>query len=261
MAEVILNTDLSRAARVLDNFSAYEKGAQCSALTLLPLSAGLNKLEAAEAREALASAGRVLRTSRTCGVSRYDIFAIAHFLPNEDSLSDAIASLLNPNELHALGVAPLRCLLQNISITFPAHGPCIRAILPYLTDPSSIRVEKRIRREETVPDLEIHGRGFIIFIENKLSGGCETVFDGKSQTHRQWRQLQKLARVAGVPQERTLALFLSPQGKSAACGHFIPISVGLLVASIRQALDIVDADKDPLLHTSIEAFLQFYNGY
>jgi len=119
----------------------------------------------------------------------FDPFHIAGFIAHEDNFSDVIAALLNPNRPHGLGDRPLKCFLKKLRPQNPKRvQPVLRAL-----DQSNrrIRVGKRLWRKGCVPDIVIASDDFIIYIENKLRGGKETVNTaGKFQTQGHKEDLQ-----------------------------------------------------------------------
>lgn len=201
----------------------------------------------------LIQAGRVIASYKEKQLHHFDIFRKAGFIANENSLSDAIAAILDPRENHQLGINPLLQLLEHFTDYNPSK---IKAIKGLIRNNKSHIVLHRERREgNTIPDIEIVCSDFLIFIENKIRGGSETLIDGLWQTDRQWEALIRRSRILNIPKENILALFLTPEGKAPKNGHFIPLSVTELVSALRYSIISL-----PNIDTkcSLLAFLNYY---
>lgn len=182
----------------------------------------------------------------------FDIFRKAGFIADENNFSDAIASILDPRESHQLGLGPILQLLNLLSIHNPKQ---INAIKEMVTDSQSMIVIHRERHEEkTIPDIEIVCSNFIIFIENKIEGGSETITNGDWQTDRQWKALLERCHNLDIPEERILAIFLTPEGKVPKNEHFIPLSVSALILALSDAINLTETS----LKHSLLAFLNYY---
>jgi hypothetical protein len=205
--------------------------------------------------QSLVAAERVLNIFKAQGLHHYDIFLKAGFLPNENNLSDAIASLLDPNQGHQLGTKPLECLLKQIKRNSGLSSP--DEIISLLrNDQIKISVKRESHEIGTRPDIEIFSEDFLIFIENKVRGGIETDINGKLQTDRQWEALNKKGTKYGIPEERLLGIFLSPEKKPPYNKGFISVSVNELIASIISAIDLTESCQHK---NSLRTFLEYYH--
>ncbi len=182
----------------------------------------------------------------------YDILRIAGFVATEESLSNAVASLLDPNRPHQLGIVPLKSLLTSLR---NRKKETISAILKILDDPwIKIKVQRELHLRNTIPDIVIESKDFIIFIENKLRGNVET--GNGTQTIRQWEALKLRGQRYGI--SNLLGIFLTPEGKSPSSKDFIPLSVHELVSALRKVLE---KPKAPDHMDIIYAFLGFYDWH
>lgn len=199
----------------------------------------------------LEQAEQVLGLFRQKSLSRFDIFRTVGFYADENHLSDAIAALLNPQGHHQLDLLPLVKLLETIKVKAPqSNAEQILTVLP--ENRPYIFVHRERPEERTRPDITIIGRDFIIFIENKVRGGMETVRWNTFQTIRQWEVLEdKYEHLYPL----RLAVFLSPEGKSAAAKNFVALSVSEMAIALRKA--VIEVKNCPY-QSSIEAFLDFY---
>lgn len=118
---------------------------------------------------------------------------------SENTQSDVLAWLLDSNErrfgTHAQGNLGLRLFLAAARIAMPSQE------LPYVVRREVSSLRSRI-------DVEVACRGhYLIHIENKLWSN-----EGADQTHREWLDLCKRARLMDVPDSGVHAVFLSPAG-------------------------------------------------
>lgn len=202
----------------------------------------------------------LVKLFRKKNLNRYNIFRKIGFAANEDSLSDAVASLLNPMESHGLGLQPLRNLVRYLQEEWKetCHSTRIENISKSLRRKEQfVSVHREKSEEFTRPDITIIGSDFAIFIENKKRGGKETDHrSGDLQTVRQGEALNNLANRLGIPESNTLGIFLSPEGKGAHNIDFVPLQVGELIQVLRKS---VQRDVDGMAYDSINSFLDFYS--
>ena len=182
----------------------------------------------------------------------FDIFRKAGFVANENNLSDAIASILDPHESHQLGKKPILQLLDQLAKYNPDK---INRIKKYIEDDKTSFVVKREKKElRSRPDIEILSSKFIIFIENKIEGGKETNIGDILQTVRHWRGLLDKSMNKGISEENVLAIYLTPKGERAEDTHFMPLSVPELISAFREAINSTDTNAKQSLLT----FLGYY---
>jgi len=200
------------------------------------------------------AAQRLLKAYKTRGLYRYDILRIAGFVATEETFSNAIASLLDPDRPHQLGIMPLRNLLTTLR---PRNEKTISAILKIIEDSETkIRVQRELHLGTTIPDIAITSNNFMILIENKLRGQKETETGDGTQTKRQWDALEGCGEKYGM--QNLLGIFLTPEGKFAASEHFVPLSVHELVSAIKETLaEAESCDYKAMIY----AFLEFYDWH
>ncbi len=198
--------------------------------------------------EKVHSSEKLLEIFKEKKLHHYDLFRIAGFTATENQLSDALASLLNPKAAHNLGIKPLK----NVLLTIKNRNKKVSAILSVLDLAAEIQVIREYHLGNTIPDIAIISNKFIILIENKIRGRCET-YTTDYQTKRQWKKVVEQSKILGIEEQFLLGIFLSPEGKYPYEKHFIPISVSEVVTSIKNAI-IESGFKN-----YIEYFLNFYD--
>jgi hypothetical protein len=199
---------------------------------------------------------RIIETFRQKRLYRFNIFNKIGFHVDENRFSDAIADLLNPRGNHQLGLTPLKCLLEQISNQTPDVEASVNLIYGTLDrNKKYISVHRERWEGKTIPDIEIICSDFIIFIENKIRKGKETLINNAYQTDRQWDILQKRCAQLNIPENQLLAIFLTPEGKCPENPHFISLPVRDLISSFRRAIKL---SRQCCGRHSIEAFLDFY---
>jgi hypothetical protein len=179
-------------------------------------------------------------------------FVIGGFQPSENDLSRVLASLLNPNAPHRLGFKPLQLFLQKLNDmhhTFPIIKPTKPEIQQI-----HVRIDKKV--EDTRPDIEICGPNFLIFIENKIRGGTETLNEKGFQTTRQFDALKKKCQDLAIKMENAAIVFLTPEGKLGHQSGVFDLSVNELVEAFRP-LSKADNRYDKM----IAPFFEFYQQY
>lgn len=246
---------LVKASSALQRFLQVREEDFCAAVGILNafLRTDLSHSFLEDKERNLHQAQRGLLAFRGEGLFHFDIFRAAGFVATENGLSDAVASLVNPKGAHCLGIWPLRMLLGKLRHRAPAR---VRAISRRLNrSTGDIQVLRELHEETTIPDIEVVSGEFLIFIEHKLRGGEETYVNDEPQTIRQWKALENKCKRHGIPIERCLAIFLTPEGKQPAANEFVSLSVEELVSAFLDALKM--AQKCPCKH-SIEAFLDYY---
>jgi len=190
---------------------------------------------------------------------RYNVFRKIGFVASEDFLSDAIASLLNPTDSHGLGIKPLSELFEYLKEEWKGtrYFSRIDKILKILErDEQYISVHREKSEHYTRPDITILGSEFAIIIENKKRGGKETVHKKEGlQTIRQGKALKELADRLGIPEDNTMCIYLTPEGKDAANKDCVPLRVDELISILRKSLQ----SSSNGVNNSISAFLDFYS--
>lgn len=186
---------------------------------------------------------------------KFDPFRLAGFVVDEVSFSRVVASLLDPNERHGLRTSLLEYLLERIRSRDPRGA--VRHVLNLIrTKRPVITVATEQWKGTTIPDIEIKSSEFLIFVENKLLHGQETVRKGEPQTPRQWEVLQEEANARGLDENAIIGLYLTPDMKSPSEKNFISVSYGDVATALRQAI----SSRRPrlLCHTAIEAFVNYF---
>ena len=250
---------LSRAKRSLLAFRDLREKELRAAKAVLNLfvKADLKRSFQQYQTQRLAQAQRLISSFRKRNLYYFDIFRKAGFVADENAFSDAIAAILDPNEKHQLRINPILNLLEqvlkNVSGDTVNKVKSLKEIVK--KDAPYIAIYRERHEGDTVPDIEIVGYHFIIFIENKIRGGSETLVDGEWQTERQWKALINRAHRLNIPEENLLAIFLTPEGKPPKSQNFIPLSSSQLATAFRRSLEHI---QDNEIKCSLLAFLNFY---
>jgi hypothetical protein len=253
--ELSLNT-LSAAKRSLKAFSENKEGNLKAAERVLSYftKADLKSTFQEHRKRKFVQAERVISDFKERQLNYFDIFRKVGFVANENSLSDAIAAMLDPTERHKLGVKPLLQVLEKLA---EYNASKVKRLKNLIRENKSHIVLHRERHEgNTIPDIEIVCPDFLIFIENKIRGGSETIINGSWQTNRQWEALINRSHNLNIPEENLLAIYLTPEGKLPKNKHFIPFSVSELVSALRCSVTNIHNDD---LKYSLFAFLNFYS--
>lgn len=203
----------------------------------------------------LSQSKRVIEIFNTNNLHYFDVFRKTGFTANENSLSNAIAAILDPNETHGLGINPILGVLNQLK---NRNHQKIKNIQKLVKNNKSQIVVHRERREgNTIPDIEISCSEFVIFIENKVRGGSETTGSLNIwQTNRQWDALLSRGRDLDIPQKNLLAIFLTPEGEKAKNKHFVSLSVSDMVVALQSS---VRKSINPNTRRSLQAFLHYYS--
>jgi hypothetical protein len=198
----------------------------------------------------LSSAERVLKTFEDKDLAIFDLFRLAGFFAKEENFSNAVASIIDPNKSHNLGKRTLESIL--VKIKHRDKKDKISSILNAISTSEYIHVRRELHLGSTIPDIVVESDKFIIFIENKIRKGTETITQNGNQTFRQKCALYN--RGKHLPDECLLGIFLSPEGKPPADNDFVRLSVSEFVEAIEELLDPELTDTN----ISIKAFLHFY---
>lgn len=181
--------------------------------------------------ERLKQTTRILKKFRISPVSMPNPFVAAGFSPDENSWSDAIASIFR---LRVLKLQPLKEIVAITAKKNNEDAKNIMKIIDSYEDEGSVSVEREVRRDETIPDIVIQGKDFLIYIENKIRFGSETFINGTPQTKRQYRDLIYRGKKYGL---KTLGIFLSPEGIKAAEPNFAALSGHELAEALQNAVE------------------------
>lgn len=244
---MISENKINKANKLLIDFENFTKIDLDVYSNILNLSKGLNYELQNENNCKLKNANELIKKFKKSSLNKSNIFLKAGFYPDENNLSDALAFLFDPNENHKLRTKPLEILLRIIDKK--KYANLIKKIRLGINE---ISVFREFSEEKTRLDIEIIGKEFIIFIENKVWVGSETIINNEYQTNREWKALIKKYEYFRVPPENCICVYLTPQGKKAKNKHFIPVRVDTLISELLKNL------KDENDIDDIRAFLEFY---
>ena len=252
--EFSVNT-LSSAKRSLIAFNAQKENNLKVAERVLSLftKADLESSFQEYRKRKLVRAECVIASFKERQLNYFDIFRKAGFIANENSFSDAVAAMLDPKERHQSGVNPLLQVLENLTEYNTSKIKMLKSLIR--KNKSHIVLHRERHEGNTIPDIEIVCSDFLIFIENKIRGGSETLINGLWQTDRQWEALISRSRNLNIPEENLLAIFLTPEGKAPKNSHFVSFSVAELVSALR--CSVINIQNNNIKY-SLLAFLNFY---
>lgn len=146
--------------------------------------------------------------------------------------------LLNPEETHGLGASFLGSFL------LLAQKACRREFEAALED---VDVELERSSDRGVPDISIAGRNFMCVVENKIMAR-----EGQDQTRRYADAAMEEAHERGIPAERLLLVFLSPEGREPEDPRFHALSYRPII----ELLDSVPTDGVPhIVGAAIKQFV------
>lgn len=161
----------------------------------------------------------------------FNPFTAGGYSPNENNINDILSSYLDPRGAHGLGPIALRSLMDSargLTLGTPVEMR-VRNIQHTIdrNKAADIFVRRNYHSAEFgLPDIVIGRRGdegFLLFVENKMWHGSETVMGDVEQTKRYGIFLERESLRLAVREDCSLGIFLTPQGKSAAESQFIPI--------------------------------------
>jgi len=195
---------------------------------------------------------KALDKFRNSSVSIPNPFITAGFSPNEDKWSDALVVILDPLRSRGLCLHPLKEIMKTIAAKGSEDAIKIMEILDSYQN--SISVTCRVHCGDTIPDIVIRGEGFLIYLENKMRWGSETVDSGgRTQTERQAIDLATRGKQEGV---NTLGIFLTPTCVRAKSPKFVSLSGHELADAIRKAIQGCESDYEGKL--LMEAFIDTF---
>lgn len=205
--------------------------------------------------ELLGKAERALAAFRGSSVCIPNPFNIAGFSPNEDAWSNALAVILDPLRSRGLELKPLEEIVKTIAEKGTKNKEDAMRIKKILGSyQGTISVTCRVHCGDTIPDIVVRGKGFLIYIETKMRWGSETVdSEERKQTKRQADNLAMHSKREGV---NTLGILLSPTGRGAASRKFYSLSGHELADAIRKAIQGCEPDYEGKL--LMEAFIDTF---
>lgn len=142
--------------------------------------------------------------------------------------SRVLAWLLDRSETHAQQGLFLKHFVAALRLT-ELTDAC--AEQPY-------SVSTEVRGEHARIDIEVHGSDFLVHIENKVEAD-----EGDRQTHREANDLRRAAAALGVPAQRAVGVFLTPQGRSGESDLFRTMSWAAAVTALENALAEIRAQR------------------
>jgi PD-(D/E)XK nuclease superfamily len=201
-------------------------------------------------------AAAVIEKMKKARVARFDPFILCYTDPPERSLNKVIWRLLDPEEIHGLGLAPIRGLLCAAKPYAPKK---VQKILDCISKNSQVRVRHDYGgggNKFGLVDIALYGAGFIIFIENKKRWGSET----ENQVKGYAELLEREACLSPVQPCETLGISLSPDGKVPSHESFVRLLSSEFADAVCEAIKECQnaPDESRLL---VRAFLVSYKWF
>ena len=168
-------------------------------------------------------------------ISKIDLFATMKIKPNENQISDVIASLLNP-KTSIWGQEILLKLIDKYGHNKQLHKllkdtPRKNFYVRREWSGEYSRIDIRILTKNRCPEKNI-----IIDFEMKIGSGEETISNGIFQTQREWNDLEKIANLKKIPKTNVIAFFVSPFGTTPRSNKFISIRYSSLNNLIKKTM-------------------------
>jgi hypothetical protein len=199
-------------------------------------------------------------------VMPFDCLAIGGWKPNENRLSDVVASLFSTNWNHPFAVPILRCVFNALISDAADLSPGRRNSIERLRSsfdrsPLQIFVWRERPGALSRADIEIFVSGkepMLITIEHKVRDGEETLIDGVQQTIRLWDDAVARAEQLGVPADRVIGIFLTPGGDLPTNDKFVPMSFQAFAEAVCAG---VKGHPDKHISEAAMSILGFMNFY
>ena len=150
-----------------------------------------------------------VKDSRERGVWRktyFNLFATLGYQRLEETHSNILAWLLNPEEAHGLGDVFLRTFVKRV---FDKELP---VCFP-------VKVIRERQEGEDRPDIVVEGNNWWLVIENKIDS---------TEQEKQTKRYAKRWRIKGKIGENVFFAFLTPSGRSPESGDFKAVSYRLI---------------------------------
>ncbi len=201
---------------------------------------------------------RIVQEAQNQHLLGIDPYITSGYQPSENDLSRALHRLLNPREPNTVAEMFLPALVEAIRSKIGQKADLLlEAISSDLQTPNSIFVKPETPARV---DISVVGKRFIIFVENKICGGCER----QSQTEKQQGALTAWGKEHGIPESCLVGIYLSPEGNSANDPNYVPLRTRDLAEAFRKALrnrtqfndetDAASARQTVLLKSFVETY-------
>ena len=175
----------------------------------------------------------VTKTKFFTEAQKFNLFSEVKIKLTEHELNNCVATILNPRKT-PFGKLILLRLLQETN----RHN---QAKMLNKVGHNNIIVKREQGGDYSRIDIRIYTilskNNIIVDIEMKVGSGCETTHDSrKSQTEREWSDLEEFAKSKCIPLENISAYFITPYGTKAKCNKFINITTKHLKKIIQKEL-------------------------
>lgn len=242
---------LKRSQVLMNSYNDFRSERMLRSLEIL---AAFRQVDLSIKKERIPAAKNLLNRYKLAGLHKFKLFGIAGFSVNEKNLSDAIQAILDPNQTHGLGIIPLMNVLKAIRHRNPSKISFIMRKLN--TKDNFIVLEREKNEKDTIPDISISSKTFLIFMENKKRYGAETFLHNSYQTQRQWKRLVLRGRKKGISENGILGIYLTPEGYNAKDCNFVPLYTRELASAVRET---VRMSNNCPCKEEIYAFLNYYD--
>ena len=167
-----------------------------------------------------------------------NVFDILSFGNNEVALSSLLSWFLNERSRHYHGNLFLETLVSLCNLPLP-----IESLVGY-------RVDTEHSEQESIIDIKVYKKGeFLVYIENKIYSP-----EGKNQTLREFRDMERVGASHGIPKDCQFAIFLTPDGRQPKDhDHWHSLSLNTLVEAY---LGLGERIRSPKLRYILEDLLE-----
>jgi len=189
---------------------------------------------------------------------RYDLFRRLKLTLNENEISNITADMLNPKK-SPFGKSVIVQLLRKTE----KHEI---AVIIEMTDDKRIEVRREHAGDKSRIDVRVYTKNLsgeknaVVDFELKVEHGTETLIDGKSQTEREWEDLQKFSDKLKILPENRVAYFITPHGTKAVSDKFKALSRYDLNDIICEMLSLQDEKEDKIDIDGIGALRHFFKS-
>jgi hypothetical protein len=209
-------------------------------------------------------ANQTIRAMEEAKITTFNPFISSGFSPSENEWTATLGRLFDPSGTHGFGVEFFCGMLSGLRPEAARRGllPTLDTILAAArSEPSKIKVRQNFYHEFGLPDIVISGGQavkYIVVIENKKRGGNETVTARGIQSSRYREILSYLTTKIGIKPDCCLAIYLTPEGKSANDAEFIPLASHDLAEAMLRVIDTNQSASLESRHLT-RAFLMTYS--
>ncbi|MCD6220008.1 PD-(D/E)XK nuclease family protein [Candidatus Calescamantes bacterium] len=145
------------------------------------------------------------------GFERINLLKIFGISGKEEAHSKFLVWLMKEEESHGLGSMFLERFLDAVARKYPGTEKL---------SPEGVTIVSEASSEHGVPDIKIKGKDFLCIVENKIRAGESISKEGVPQTECYKKDAINEIKRLKIPKGRLFLIFLTPEGRRAACKDF-----------------------------------------